>query len=853
MSAQVQSRLEAGPAMLAGDVAPFCLLRIAALPYAMLEDLRVPVTERRVADIVAAEAEMAAERSVEDAIHALVPQLDAQDVRLRRVALELKRAVHNARPSKLKDADFDALAQLLSATSAAQLRRWQCAQQRLVTARAQLEAGLREEIQQRLRPALRAPLKVGRFRRALAFAAAGVARGAAREKRLPNPPRPDNLERSLLGYLGRAAAKTSPFSSFMSLSVVGVEPYADAPHPYATDARYLSRTRLNRGIFSRLYRASVYEAARAGDFLLELNPSFAPSIGGRVQALCDREIVLLGRPWLEQRLAYFRFDARIIAALDCRPTSDSYDGWCARLCVAGIPAAQAADVVAKLLQRGVLLPPPVFDAFDETPEGTLARRWAQSRSPQLRGRVALLDQMAAAARGIAEAEGESRIHAFDTVRAHESALLEALGARDVEPLQNMVLEDCWLSGVRGRLGAKLLQPLADLQRFLSSQVIVSPYYERLRQHFLSEFGSDGECRDLVDFLLRVGDKLIDIPEFGAKLQEPATVRAPAGTTIPVTAQIQIAAGPDLPRALAIVNRVFDGAGWLAARYSAGDQAEQGLLREKLAQWLRRVAHPREPVDLVFSGQCNDLQAHAPLTRRVLRWPGEAVLLGAERTLDARSLRLRHDAATGLLELFDADGVPISLIYLGATFPSPIWGVRYALSILTQPYLLSRPDFSPPPGRAASGITFEPRRTDGALVLRRATWWVPTEYLKREWFCGNEAERLVRVKRDCVRHGIPDIVYAQRYFAPERRTLIPQDVLDANRKPIWLDLRNPFWLVMLERVAEDIDWVFLSEPLPACQDLWFEIDGRPHVSELQLEMLVRANPEADKPSLGARWS
>jgi hypothetical protein len=299
----------------------------------------------------------------------------------------------------------------------------------------------------------------------------------------------------------------------------------------------------------------------------------------------------------------------------------------------------------------------------------------------------------------------------------------------------------------------------------------------------------------------------------------------------------------------VVNRIFDGAGWLAARFTQDVLADQGALRERLSHWLRIVSGPAEPVDVVISGHCNDLQAHARLTERVLHWPGEPLTTSPEHTVEATDLRLRHNARTDLLELTDARGRLLNLIYLGSTFPSPIWGLRYALMILTQPYLVSRPSFEPPADRCGHDVFFEPRLTHGNIVLRRATWWVATDYLEREWFRLPEAQGILRAKRDCIRYGIPERVFAQRYIVPERNALIPSDVLKASRKPIWIDLRNPFWLAMLERTAGEGAWVLLTEPLPGPEELWLKIDGKPHVSELQIEMIARSDPHEAGPSYG----
>ena len=66
----------------------------------------------------------------------------------------------------------------------------------------------------------------------------------------------------------------------------------------------------------------------------------------------------------------------------------------------------------------------------------------------------------------------------------------------------------------------------------------------------------------------------------------------------------------------------------------------------------------------------------------------------------------------------------------------------------------------------------------------------------------------------------------------------ESALDA-RKPLWIDTRNPFCLDLFERIARDVEWVVITEPLPDIDDSWILIQGERHVSEFQIEMMVSA--------------
>ncbi|MEW6708010.1 MAG: hypothetical protein AB1430_24450 [Pseudomonadota bacterium] len=829
---------QARPSSLPG-LAPFALLRAAALPLQMLEDLRLRATEARIELILEAERRLGVCRQpVADALFAVVSRLAADDALMRRQVLALRRDVHNGRAITVAPALADRVRALLACEDERQqFEHWLQAQQQLTTALGALEAGVREELQRVVRPALRRLRERGTFRRALAFASPGVERNAAREKRLPDAPAPDKLERALLGYLARAAAKTSPFSSFMSLSVLRLDPAREAPLPRAQAVEYLSTVRLNRGLVSRLHRLGVAHGARADDLVLAVNPTLRPGANERVHGLCSREVVLLGRPWWEQRFAQFRLEPALWQALQAQARAP-WSHWVQRLRACGLGEAAAEATLLKLLERGLLMPPDLIDAFDEAPLDRVIAQWQASASAPLRERVPALQALRAQTEAIAASEGEERIGLLDAVGATAQALQQGFGGPAAEPLQNLVSEDCWAEGVQGVAGAALLQPLADLQSFLSGQVIESGYYRRMRDHFVARFGEGGVCTDAVDFLLKVSDKLVDIPEFGAQWKGELPVAARPGVQVPVTAQVQIAAAPGAAPCV-VVNRVFDGAGWLAARFTSGPHAGPRELRAQLQRWLQRVSGHREPVDVPIGGHCSDLQAHQRLTKRVLRWPGEPLTLPQEQVIEASALRIRHEPRSGLLEVTDGEGTPLNLMYLGTTFPSPIWGLRYALSILTQPYLIARPDFPPPADQRADEVRLEPRMMHGALVLRRATWWMPIAHLRRHWFDGTPGQRLLKVRRDCDRLQLPPVFFAQRHIPSDRSKLIASNVLEANRKPIWIDTRNPFWLAILERLAEEGEWITFTEPLPGPQDLWLQMDGQAHVSELQIEMLVEA--------------
>ena len=111
----LSSRCATGPRL-----APVLLARIGGVPADVLADLRAP---RALALLAAADANAAALKElgeqVEASLFAAIPRLDGPT---RRIALALKRAVHNARTPAVDD--VARLAPRLHATDAEQLERW---------------------------------------------------------------------------------------------------------------------------------------------------------------------------------------------------------------------------------------------------------------------------------------------------------------------------------------------------------------------------------------------------------------------------------------------------------------------------------------------------------------------------------------------------------------------------------------------------------------------------------------------------------------------------------------------------------------------------------------------------------
>jgi hypothetical protein len=821
-------------------LAPFALLRVAALPHDLALSIAPPRSSALIAELLDARAEAERLRApVEDALFAAIPQLISKTTRA--AAVRLKRDVHNGRAVTLQDALAESIAAELAPVAAEQLRGWLLAQATALRARAELNESFTSELRGHVRARLRSVLADGDFRRALALASPELQSALTRElSRTPTVLHANKLEKALLGYLIRAAVKTSPFSTFMHVVPLGLDEEGGGELDLSRlePARH---ARLNRGVWARLADAAA--AALVVDVPLRANPTIRDLGRGRLEAITAVAQAPLGRPWSTVRVGRYRFHpvvAELLLAGGTRTASE----WQALLAPAGLAEGPAFELIQKLVQRGLLLAPATSDAFDPDPSAGVCRLLSTAKGFGAGVSRDAVRELAARAQAFADADADERAASLGQIRQLERTALTALGVTEIDELANVVLEDSWRCGATGALGGRLPERLREVGEFLSTQLAYTPDYLKLRRAFVERFGAGGACRDLLGFLRDVAPLVGERVELGARPRLEAPVPAPAGTRLGVTVQMQLAARDTDALAagevLLVLNRVHEGVGWLASRFSAGPHADHGALAARLRDWLAVASAPREPVDLVVSGHCNDLQTHPRLTDRIFAWDGEPLLAGRDGVLRPDQLTLVHDRGSDRLELVDERGRLVTLLSLGGALPTSIWGLPFVLHVLSQPFQILRPALAPDElGEQAPEVVFEPRRMHGHLVLTRARWWVRAAWVRERWLAKSGVERLLAVAEDVRAHGLPPVLFASRRVDPLELNLIGAQALESSNKPLWVDTRNPFCLDLLERTAREGEWLCLTEALPSDGDLWVELDGRRHVAELHVEMVITA--------------
>jgi hypothetical protein len=806
--------IRVGPAPMPAEsiarrLAPWALLRVAGTPLEQLKLLR-PV--RLTAAVARAEAIRPRRDSIagpaEDELHAAVPATTDRDAR--RALIALKRDVHNGR--RPKPATLAALD--LSGAGLAVAADWLHAalelDDALGAARTAWGDEVVNELPRRLRSLFRDPLLAG----AVALSRPDAYDGLMKPSGAHADGRPGRADRTLLGYVMRAAAKTSPFSTFLLTAPVAVD--AHGPDwPLLGEASAGRRVRPARAPLLRTHLAALTDDP--GETPLARNPTLSARPEGGVKGLLDAYSILGERLWRHQRSAALQLHADVVAVLLGGPEERTRAQWLTELVSTGLDARRAETLLAKLVGRGLLRWPIPYDAHSDLTQLPEALR-------VLPLALALADLAEQVAGTTAHERARSLVAMRSRVEQTLSAPCEQLLGRHV----NLVDETGVLHGVGGGLGAAFVARATVLAAWLGGQVRLKGEHVLLRDAFVRQYGAGGTCTDVAAFLAACAPRLLDpasVPP--PELPDPSR-RLPLG----VTALVQLVPGErlEIGGTGLVVNRVYEGIGWLAARHAHGDDDEARELAGWLRTWLVDALAPREPVDVPINGETSDLQAHPRLTRRVLAWHGEP-LCAHDGILRPDDLRLAHDVDADLLELRDAAGTALAPLLLGGAFPTPAWGVPYLLAALAQPHRLARPAGAAAPPHEER-IECRPRLVEDGVVLTRAQWWIPSARLA-DVLAGGGVARQLAVRRMWDARGLPEIAYVQA----RRRAGLPSDLPIDARKPTWFDAANPWCVDLLARAARSADWVVVEEALPGAEDLWCEVDGSTRVAEIHLELTV----------------
>ncbi|HWM00832.1 MAG TPA: lantibiotic dehydratase [Actinophytocola sp.] len=493
---------------------PLFLLRVAGLPFDVVEGLRFTDGVAWAEEVLAAEDVIAAAAGpLADALEVAVAT-HKEDAARRRLLINLRRAVFNGRSTR----DGAAAVELLSQETAAMLRDWLAATERrdeLVRAGASLfdtETAARRDTLRELaaRPELRCGVLLSSpslDRYLNTYLNAGPGKLGKRARR---------IERSVLEYLYRTACKTSPFSTLTGVSLGTFAPAGGTGAAVLADraGEPVAAVRLSVAVLSRL-------AA-----ILRADPSVRADLPVRATAgwRVDRDKVRYLRRQrslgeddedaavtidpVSETLFYLPTGAMLADVLATLPAGTTLPmaELAARLSeVSDRDPADVAEYLAHLLRLGLLVVPELqVDIHDPDPLGSFLAGLRRLDRPWADGLADRLTRVGQAVDEYPGAQLDRRRELLDVARTELKGAHADTGREDVPVPRTLVYEDTAVPATRvvGDLDVwerRLLPQLRELCRILPAFDMNVSRRLATKGFFLARYGSGGTCSDFLSF------------------------------------------------------------------------------------------------------------------------------------------------------------------------------------------------------------------------------------------------------------------------------------------------------------------------------------------------------------------
>ncbi|WP_159052575.1 hypothetical protein [Streptomyces bungoensis] len=623
----------------------------------------------------------------------------------------------------------------------------------------------------------------------------------------------------------RAAAKTSPFSSWM----VTVPARWGHRGGEAAGERLLAEL---DGSVIQLLTGALHAALAGSDPEVRVNPSLVPVEGGW--------LFIRGGP-REQAVRAAAHPA-IEALLRALAPGDTASGLAAK-----VPAGAA--LVTKCLTAGLIEPCcPVAD-HDPRPWAAWAAIAGTRGEADLAAELAALDAALAAADASAATDAVARV-------AHR------LGARlPAAEVHEMSVAADWPGDLPDRPDPATLDELDCARRLLALTDVKFPAKLAAAEHLAGRFGADYDIPLTValDSLARArldaGDDVGRIigpaaPPWGADLAHcsGALVRE-FGTALPRLTEDVLALAAKGPLTVDDVRRLLD-----AFPFAHPNRSATFYLQEVPGAAVRRVVNvvhgghgrgrgrlaaragipaqdlvPAADEDIVEIGGLlgSALNARAATAPRELQYPGATSDRPREQRLPMAAVRV-VPGAHGLPALRDEDGRPVRPVHLGmaADLTLPPFA-RLLEQVFGSAYLIhpSIAAFTPQaPGRAATLQPATPRITLGATVLQRTR-----RLLRREEFPGERDPRgsLRAWHQWLAAHGM-----GSRFFLRAWSSADHGGGQSKARKPVFVDLTSPLLFADAQKMLRQAEFAIVEESLPD------PLAGPGHVTEYAVEVGVR---------------
>ncbi|MGI5174891.1 lantibiotic dehydratase [Dactylosporangium sp. CA-152071] len=846
------------------------VVRVAGLPVDVLSAMRFTRTVAAVDALL--DAQDRARRTAQVLSEALYPLVgDPANAALKTRLVALRRAIHQDRrlPEHVWNAEIRGA---LPAPMVCRIDAWHAERAARIGAEADLEPLLGVEadtVAARIRDAAGRP----EFRRALAQASPDLSAALERWLRDGHRPRARTIG-GLVAFLGRAAAKTSPYSSFARIGLAHVDDTGPSAPAGAHPVPASSVLEFDRVLVARLVRAVSTRPDLAATLVLRVNPSLHRA-GETLRFLGTGETIVT-----------MAAAPAVLACLDVvRHRQATTADVVRHLAATGAAAAKVGVFVDRLVAVGLLEARPPVQVEGAEPLGALAD-WLEATGADVR-LLRELDRLMSVPTRIGDhTELAAHRERLVTAVAHTVRLGHDLAVPDwpdADRLDRFVCHEHVVeSGAPARLDARAWRPVLDdldvVRRWLGLHDPMLPTRLALADRWAPWFGSAPDIAFL-DLHERVQRELAARTPLSAYLRGDYTVGAADLATSPVerharlhallTESIAELTGPQRVDPELVRRLTASWPAWVTAPASITcyGQAVPGADGPRLAvnvitgghgRGRGRWAHlaeratgtpvtappaadrPDGPIVAELAGLFGSaLNLHVALSTHEISYPGTEDTRPPRHRIALGALRVRQDPGTGLPQLFDAatgrQVIPVHAGMMADLLLPP--AARLLLAAFGPAYLVhpAWPVLCPLLDPATvTAPTLLPRVEVGRVVLQRARWLVPAAAVPRQRPGDTGAGHLQRLLGWQRETGIPRASYV-RLWDPEQ--VWGQRAFTKARKPVYVDLANWYAVQNLDRLLAD--WsglVTFEEPLPAPQD------AAERVAELMFELTAVGSTE-----------
>ncbi|MBF8191030.1 lantibiotic dehydratase [Nonomuraea sp. K274] len=863
------------------------VLRLAGLPVSALLEMRLERSFELAQEIARLGEWLDGEAGeLSDALFAEIGALTGDSRKPQVVGL--RRALHQGRRPRAREWNAG-VEDALSAGVAGRVREWLARSQ----VRERLAADLPEILAADVRAAedrMRGVAAEPRFRRALSQASPSLF--AELTKWLQDDahrPRAQTMTR-LAKYVSRAAAKTSPYSTF---TISGVGEWGDADRLDGL-SRYGGVLDLDGYLIKSITRTLSAQPALRATLTVRANPS----------AIVQGDTVtFVGVPPQES-----------IITVPCSPAvreclrlvAEHPDRTLAVLAGSLAPGAEdrALPFLEKLVSAGLLsLEPPLSDQAGD-PLAELSAWVAAAGDQQLMDVVEVLDRLRhELGQDVPVEDVEAHRARQDRLRAAIGRVIDRLGLPfpPVDELGKVIFhENAVFYGPPVTRSIDKWRPALDdldtVRRWLAAFDPALPLRLALGTYCRERFGA-GAAVSYLSLFRAVHEEVARQGEHSPAASE--VVRYLRASPLPDTTALAASPLPRL-RALAAIQeearltvlgeadqdgvvrtptetlrRMIDRwPAWVSAPDSLGCYVQpierrEGLSlalnvahsgfgrgRSRLARLVSRAGGTLPPDDAwlrprpgtvyaELSGSFSStLNVRAPMMAYEIDYPHTVTRRPGSERLPLSDLMVAHDSESDLVRVVSSRlGEQVVPLHLGMMADVLLPSVAQLLTWAFGATYYTHPSFSPlavsPHRPSPDAITKHERVETGRIVLRRARWTVPAGLVPVRQAAEPDADFLVRLVEWLRGHGIPTRAYLRMWAdglweEESADNRMGKWVMDKSRKPIYLDFSNWHLLGVLERMMRKPGpYLVFEEALPAPEDY-----REPAVAEYLVEISDR---------------